>query len=532
MQVSISCRDGDFPAVPFVVTEDTLVSDAIEAASDEWGAGFQNCKLCCEGKVLPMSSKLVSHGIEGGAQLEVLKELLGWSIEDMNAFEGTIEELLQFCDDEGFLPVNTQLFVSQELELRNPTITSLSFVNGHAIIDFNSRAVRNMKKVKRVKFPGLYNVRTIGDNFISGFPSLTDINLSGLCNVEVIGERFLYGAALRAIDLSPLVNLQHLGDNALNDCHRLSSINFSLPRLKSIPYQFFSFSGNCHYPESELDRIDLSCLRSVTHIGKDFLSKHNALQEVEFGTAMGNVSHVDECFLSRAAVEALDFSSFTSLTDISRNFLWYCKSLKSVDLSGLQSLRTIGRNFLVGCSNITELDLSMLVNTISIGDDFLSACSSLKCIDLSGLVNIVSLGNRFLSRCTSLVEIDLSKLTSLTEVGDSFLIGCCSLRSVSFDGLSSLTNIGEHGLEGCSSLYGVDERSLRVDCCFKGPLFENTGLWSKYEMKFDRRRTLQQVREAVRKTQTQALCAISNSQMLEKEIQSVCDRLAKLESAN
>ena len=52
MQVSISCPDGDFPAVPFVVTEDTLVSDAIEAASEEWGAGFRNCKLCCEGKVL------------------------------------------------------------------------------------------------------------------------------------------------------------------------------------------------------------------------------------------------------------------------------------------------------------------------------------------------------------------------------------------------------------------------------------------------------------------------------------------------
>ena len=65
---------------------------------------------------------------------------------------------------------------------------------------------------------------------------------------------------------------------------------------------------------------------------------------------------------------------------------------------------------------------------------------------------------------------------------------------------------------------------LRVACHSMGLM---RGKWSKYEMKFDRRCTLQQVREAVRKTQTQALCAISNSQLLEKEIQSVCGGLAK-----
>ena len=90
-------------SVLFTMTADTLVRDAVEAAVDEWGVGFQNSELSCAGVVLPELSTLVSHGIEGGTQLEVLDGVLGCSFEDMKEGSGKIEELLQSCDEEGFL---------------------------------------------------------------------------------------------------------------------------------------------------------------------------------------------------------------------------------------------------------------------------------------------------------------------------------------------------------------------------------------------------------------------------------------------
>ena len=38
------------------MTADTLVRDAVEAAVDEWGVGFQNIELSCVGVVFPVSS--------------------------------------------------------------------------------------------------------------------------------------------------------------------------------------------------------------------------------------------------------------------------------------------------------------------------------------------------------------------------------------------------------------------------------------------------------------------------------------------
>ena len=385
MQVFISCSDGEFPTVPFTVTADTLVRDAVEAAVDEWGVGFQNSELLCAGVVLPELSTLVSHGIEGGTQLEVLDGVLGCSFEDMKEGSEKIEELLQSCDEEGFLSVNMKSFVDDEDNYGLcPRLTCLSFVNGREIIDCPGSLMRSMRHVQRVRFPGLRNVRSVGDSFARDCVSLTDIDLSGLSGVESIGKDFLYHCgSLKTIDLSPLVNLRHLNDYSMAASFRsLSSINMNLPLLENIPdgFLYVHFGTN-----NTLTSIDLSGLQSIRTIGNYFLSICAALTE-------------------------LDLSMLVSVKSIGNKFCFCCGSLKRIDLSGLTNTTSLGNDFLSDCVSLEEVDLSKMTSLTDVGESFLADCSKLTTVSFDGLSSLRKMGKFSFQNCPQLTELDLRSL--------------------------------------------------------------------------------------------------------------------------
>ena len=403
MQVFISRSDGEFPTVPFTVTADTLIRDAVGAAVDEWGVGFQNSELSCAGVVLPELSTLVSHGIEGGTQLEVLE--LGYNFGDMRGGSEKTMELLQSCDEEGFLSVNTQAIIENCNQLYNNSntrLTCLSFVNGREIIDCPGSLMQFLTHVRKVRFPGLRNVKSIGDSFSGNCQSLTNIDLSGLSEVESIGKEFFKCCcSLTTIDLSPLVNLRHLGTRAFESCINIKSVNMNLPRLENIPNYFLYIPCGLN---NSLVRIDLSGLRSIRTIGINFLFKYVTLTE-------------------------LDLSMMVTIESIASGFLSGCTSLKFINLSGLTNTTSLGNDFLSDCVSLEEVDLSKMTSLTDVGESFLADCSKLTTVSFDGLSSLRKMGKYGLAGCTQLTAVDLTSLPDDCDFTDTFLLGCDSLRT-------------------------------------------------------------------------------------------------------
>ena len=466
MQVVLTCSEGIFPDVPFTVIANTLVKDAINTAVEEWGVriSISDLKLMYGGVKMNSLSTLVSHGIGGGAHLEVCKELLGYSLQEMTDGGGKVEELLQSCDDDGFLPVDVRT-LSKTSKYVSSRLSSLSFIKGEEIIDVPSDVTSYFNQTHRLKFPSLSKVKTIGNNFISHFTSLTEIDFSGLSSVGSIGNNFLSDShSLKVIDLSPFIYLEHLGESSLSCLSSLSSLNLNLPRLKSLPDLFLECSGFGFRSRFDLETVDLSYLTSLTHIGGGVLSRRGGVKVVEFGNAMCGVTEIGSYFLSESlSLESLDFSSFTNLDSISHHFLMSCTYLKSVDFSGFRNLHAIGGSFLSNCPKLTALDLSAFTNTKSIGDFFLTDCAGLENVNLSGLIKVVSFGSNCFQECRSLERIDFSRMMSLTSVGGWFLRRCRKLKSVDFSGLCNFKEIGRDCLIDCDSLIAIEVTSLHCD---------------------------------------------------------------------
>jgi hypothetical protein len=172
-----------------------------------------------------------------------------------------------------------------------------------------------------------------------------------------------------------------------------------------------------------LTSIDLSPLRNVNRIGNDFLSHCSRLTSVDL-FPLQNVAHIGNNFLSSCSnLKSLDLTLLLNVSHVGDGFLTHCLSLPSIDLSALQNLTHIGDNFLNECSKLTSLDLSPLQKVTHIGDRFLSGCSKLTSLDLSPLQNVTHIGDRFLNRCSSLTSLDLSALQNVTHIGDRFLLG-------------------------------------------------------------------------------------------------------------
>ena len=102
----------------------------------------------------------------------------------------------------------------------------------------------NCDQITDLKLTSCDDTAIINNDFLSYLPNLTTVNLSGLTKVTTIGHRFLSNNFLESLDLTPLSNLNGIGDNFLS---------FSL----------FLDTTNIKFPEKGFEK--LSC------IGKDFM---------------------------------------------------------------------------------------------------------------------------------------------------------------------------------------------------------------------------------------------------------------------
>jgi hypothetical protein len=200
----------------------------------------------------------------------------------------------------------------------------------------------NCENLQKIVLP--IKLTSIGNGFAANCINLTTFNFNGLPELETIGNKFMnscYGLA--TIDLSPLKKLTSIGNGFAVNCIRLTTINFDgLSELKTIGNEFLN---NTNGVGSKIDTIDLSPLKKLTSIGKNFLSYNSKLTTFKLH-GLSELKTIGGYFLSKCKVlETIELSKLPNLEVVGPTFAWGCESLKTVKLIDLPNLKSIGLDF-------------------------------------------------------------------------------------------------------------------------------------------------------------------------------------------
>ena len=113
MQVFVTCPDLGFPAVSVTVGADSVVSDVLTTAADEWDVDADKVELSFAGDALCESKRLVDYGVGANSELEIRKKLVrifckNWFVDDRKR-----EKLLLWMKDH----------ITEDLCLDTPTFS-------------------------------------------------------------------------------------------------------------------------------------------------------------------------------------------------------------------------------------------------------------------------------------------------------------------------------------------------------------------------------------------------------------------------
>jgi hypothetical protein len=336
-----------------------------------------------------------------------------------------------------------------------------------------------------------YNFKSVNYDFVKKIPNLKrlecdiidknikQIDLSPLVNIESIGNNFMYRFHnLEKIDLSPLVNLKTIGYNFLFECYEIKDINLShLIHLKKIDGSFMTLC-------IKLEKINLSGLDNLEEIGLDFMIGCSKLKEIDL-SSLKKIKNIYNRFMAECSeIRKIDLTPLKNLEEINNSFMENCNKLEKIDLNGLVNLKSIGNSFMYRCKNLIHIDFSSLVNLKTIDSNFMSGCLKLENINLTNLDNLESIGNYFMKDCNMLREInlislrklkkintgfmnvcglkklDLSPLENIESIDDKFLYNCCALKEINLNSLRKLRKIGESFMGNCSDLREINLNSL------------------------------------------------------------------------
>jgi len=230
---------------------------------------------------------------------------------------------------------------------------------------------------------------------------------------------------LNKIDLSPLTQIEHIGDNFLYD---YDSLKIDLKHLSNVKTIGSNFLEKCE----KIKQIDLSPLKNITTISNYFLNGCLELTEVKFPTNFEHVTYIGINFLSNSpALKTLNLSCFSNVTTIGISFLKE-SGIETIDLSNLKNLTAIPNEFMHTCRQLLSITFpETLENVKEIGGNFLYESPSLQTIDLSCFSNVTTVGNLFLNN-SGIRTIDLSPLKNLTTIPYNFITNCSALKSITF----------------------------------------------------------------------------------------------------
>ena len=258
----------------------------------------------------------------------------------------------------------------------NPDLVVAFDPSSGGFIDENGKFTLDYKhipgNVKYLKFVNVDGVKELDEYFLAYNKSIKSIDLSGMRNLKSIGNSFMYESVIGSFTLSDLPVLESFGDNFMNNCPLLLSVNISnLPKLKSAGYAPFA---KC---EEKLASVTISNL---------------------------------------PALEFIESYAFAE-----------CFSLSSVEVKGLASLKAMGDHLFAKCTSLESFFLSNLPALESLGNWAFSGCTSLKSFSFSDLPSLKSIGNWAFSGCVLLESLEFSKEIKLKSLGLWFCVGCKKL---------------------------------------------------------------------------------------------------------
>ena len=270
--------------VCFVAQPESLVDDVILAVSEEWPVDAGRIGLVYSGKLLPVGTRILSHGIlQHDGELVVMKrenvigraELLDKEgrakIElyyQSNPHQRCYLDASSMCTELGTLITGEDLLPS--------SIKHVSFINTACVQQIGDDFLVGCTEMQTLDLAPLCSITRIGYSFLNRCPALQSIDLSALSNITTVGNWFLGGCtALTSIDLVPLSKVVVLGKGFLFRCAGLKEVNLSpLSDVSSIGDFFL-------YGCSSIQYFDIFQLTKVTTVGGHFLElgKANTLAE-------------------------------------------------------------------------------------------------------------------------------------------------------------------------------------------------------------------------------------------------------------
>ena len=298
-----------------------------------------------------------------------------------------------------------------------------------------------------------YTFICVNVDFVNYIPSLKTLNcefvdfnipridLSPLRNIEHIGDNFLHGYPtefnnITEIDLRPLENVRSIGNGFMVCFRNLVSINtVLLPHLKSIGDNFMA---ECE----KIRNLELLDLINLETIGRYFLLGCYELETIKLSSASGlpNLQSIGGDFMAYCPkIQNIQLHNTCNLKTIGYNFMQECFELQNIEIPNLSKLESIEHSFAISCIKLTNIDLSSaskLSNLISIDRKFMYRCNELQYIRLLGLDNLKTIGMGFMSNCKKLIKIELTNVINLTTIvndenkGSAFAQNCTNLEVI------------------------------------------------------------------------------------------------------
>ena len=319
-------------------------------------------------------------------------------------------------------------------------------------------------RIEEIDLSPLTQIEHIGEKFLSRFTDLIKIDLSPLSNVKTIGNDFLRSCVrLEKIDLTPLINITSISSYFLANCQQLNEVKFpkNFENLKNIGNQFLLES-------TALKTIDLSYFSNVEKIGNSFLNE-SGIETIDL-SPLKNLVGIDSRFMSECDnLTSITFpETFENVKEIGDAFLARTNALKTIDLSCFSNVTKIN-NFFLYESGIETIDLSPLKKLTTIEENFMEA-SDIKSITFPESFNyLIHIGSDFLSN-TYLKTIDLSPLKNLVDIDNNFMLGCNNLTSITFP--ETFENVKEIGINFLA--YSKALKTIDLSC------FSNVKKINKY----------------------------------------------------
>ena len=363
--------------------------------------------------------------------------------------EMKIEKLYSSSKDKYTIKDRKEIMIDIDTELFNRLNFDLLKVDDYTYLSNNFDFIKKIpnlrnlnfifknRDIEEIDFTHLFNINSIGKNFLVEYDNLINIELSNLPNLNKINNFFIWECKkLKTIKIN-LENLQIINKSFISSCDNLEIIELNFPKLNFIGDYFIN---NCN----SLQSIELN-FPKLNFIGSHFMNKCNKLQSIELN--LPNINSIGNHFMNYCILLPTINLNFININIINDDFLCNCQNLKEIKLN-LPNLNSIGDNFMFNCNNLQKINLN-LPDLYKINNNFMNRCYNLEVVHLF-FPNLYSIDNNFLNITYKLQSIDCN-FTNLYSIGDNFLNNNEGLENINLN-FTKIIIIGDSFISFCDKI--------------------------------------------------------------------------------